>query len=290
MMKRLGLVFLTAAVIFVAGCLSYRHKTDAEQRSDVIRGARGTYGAPPRLANRHVDIPKLLAELQDIHANTYHWLQRSSTDWDDLQAFLPKARAKKIKVWITLVPPSEPPASEPFKLDYLRWAKEIATLSVREPNLVAWSIDDFVHNLKLFTPQHVSQMTAAAHAINPKLAFVPCCYFKQMKPAFVASYSQYLDGVLFPYRAESVGWNLKDPTLIESEMRQLRELWGPSVPMVLDIYATAHSRLGPSTPEYVRELIIRGHKVCDGVLIYCHQDPQRNAEKYKVIREQFRKW
>ena len=56
-------------------------------------------------------------------------------------SILPTARS-------TPRPPSASPPlygtlySEPFRLDYERWAKEIAQLSVREKNLIAWSLDD----------------------------------------------------------------------------------------------------------------------------------------------------
>jgi len=53
--------------------------------------------------------------------------------------------------------------AEPFRLDYDKWAIEFAKLSVQEPNLVAWSIDDFTHNLKVYTPAYVKQMMDDSH-------------------------------------------------------------------------------------------------------------------------------
>jgi hypothetical protein len=286
--KNLSLILALFALI--GSAFAENSTTD---RTREILGARGTYGAPPRLANGHVDNERLLKELRDIHANTYHWLIWTKTnDWDDLKLFLPKARAEKIKVWVTLVPPSESAPktawySEPFRLDYVRWAEEFARLSLQETNLVAWSVDDFTHNLNFFTPEYLGKILNASREINPKLAFVPCCYFKAMTPQFAEKYAPLLDGILFPYRAESAGGNLKDSTLLEPEMEKLRALFGPKMPIILDVYATAHSRLGPSTPEYVEDLVKRGLKSCDGVLIYCHQDPKRSPEKYKVLKKVF---
>ena len=269
----------------VVGCATKTSdQRSAEKRVANIRGALGTYGNPPRKQSRHVDIDRLLAELKEINANTYHWLQRTDADWQDFKEFLPRARRQNLKVWITLLPPSEPPPSQPFQLDFIKWAEEIATLSKTNLNLVAWSIDDFPYNLKQFTPEYVKTMVGHAHAINPSLAFVPCCYFRQLTPKFVANYKESLDGVLFPYRADSAGGNLTDPTLVETEVTKLRELFGQNYPIILDVYATAHSRLGPSAPEYVEEVIRHGNKSCDGVLIYCHQDPKKNADKYLVLK------
>src|SRR5436190_1053985 len=130
-------------------------------RSEKVRGTLGTYDGEPRLPNGRVDAQKLVSELTDLHANTYNWLiWHAKTDWEDLKLFLPQARKNQINVWVTLVPPSESPPkyganySEPFRLDYARWAKEIAQLSVREKNLVAWSLDDFSSaNTDFFTPE-----------------------------------------------------------------------------------------------------------------------------------------
>ena len=60
--------------------------------------------------------------------------------------------------------------------------------------------------------------------------------------------------------------------------------------MVLDIYATAHSRLGATTPEYVEQAMRAGKRAADGVMIYCHQDPVKNAEKYQIIKRLFGQW
>jgi hypothetical protein len=180
--------------------------------------------------------------------------------------------------------------AEPFQLDYQRWAVEFAKLSRSEPNLVAWSIDDFTHNLKVYTPTYVKQMMDNSHRINPNLAFVPCCYYPAITPQFATNYASLLDGILFPYRHESGGANLKDPSLVEPELKKIKGLVGPGCPVILDIYATAHSRLGATTPEYVEAAIQAGHRATDGVMIYCHQDPQKNPEKYQIVKRVFGKW
>ena len=261
-----------------------------------LRGSLGTYGNPPRLENGRVDSHRLLNELKDLHADTYFFLiYQKATDWDDLKEFLPLARKAKIKVWVCLVPPSESKpisktSSEPYGLDYERWAVELARLSLTEPNLVVWSIDDFVHNLNLYTPEYVKKMLDAARSINPKLAFIPCCYYGKITPLFITNYSQLLDGILFPYRAESVGANLKDATQVENEIAKLRGMISkPGFPIFIDIYATAHSRLGASTPEYVKDVLEAGRKCADGVIIYCHQDPVKSAEKYQIIKKGFKR-
>ncbi len=296
LLKSLVILFLVA---LLAGCVTSRtaERNARAERARALVGTRATYCSPPRKADTRVDVDRLIAELVDINANTYSFcIHRYAADWDDLKLILPRAREKGIRVWASIVPPSEsPPRSktyaEPFRLDYVRWAVEFAKLSLQETNLVAWSIDDFTHNLtKTYTPAYLKQMLDASHQINPRLAFVPCCYFPAIKPAFTTNYCPLIDGILFPYRHESAGANLKDPSLVAAELKQIKELVGPAFPVVLDIYATAHSRLGATTPEYVEQAMLAGKRAADGVMIYCHQDPQKNPEKYQIIKRLFSAW
>jgi hypothetical protein len=243
-----------------------------------------------------VDVERLVSELTDLHANTYSFcIHTYSTDWEDLKLILPRAREKGVRIWASLVPPSESPPrtkmfAEPFRLDYERWAVEFAKLSLQETNLVAWSIDDFTHNLKFYTPEYLERILAAARELNPRLAFVPCCYFPGITPQFVTNYCPLLDGILFPYRHESAGANLKDASLVEPELQRIKSLVGPGVPVILDIYATAHSRLGATTPEYLEQAMEAGRRAADGVMIYCHQDPAKNPEKYQIIKRLYGEW
>jgi len=273
-----------------------KDKNDSAVRAHVLQNTLGTYCAAPRLKNSRADIHRLVDELADVHANTYSFcIHRAATDWDDLQQFLPLAAKKGIRVWASVVPPSESPPrnklyAEPFRLDYQRWAVEFAKLSLRETNLVAWSIDDFTHNLKFYTPEYVGKMLGAAREINPRLAFVPCCYYKATTPDFVKNYQPLLDGILFPYRHESGGANLTDPSLVDSEVARIKSMTGPSFPVLIDVYATAHSSLGKSTPQYVQQVMTSGKSCADGVLVYCHQDPVLNPEKYQIIKRLFTLW
>lgn len=289
----LAMILVTASL----GCSAIRGRiSEATDRSKPLRGCFGTYDGEPRLPNGRVDIDRLVNELIEIRVNTYNFLvAHAVTDWDDLQLFLPRARRQRIRVWVTLLPPSESPPrtrhySEPYRLDYERWGIEIARLSLKEPNLVAWSIDDFVHNLAVYTPDQMRRIMEQSRAINSKLAFVPCCYFKQTSPKFAADYAGLFDGVLFPYRHESGGANLTDASLVESEVARFKALFGPNVPIIVDVYATRHSRLGDSTPEYVREVMTAARRSADGVLIYCHQDKARSPDKYEVIKDLFHAW
>jgi hypothetical protein len=134
------------------------------------------------------------------------------TDWEDLHEFLPAAREAGITVWVYLVPPSETPAvhpergfpySEPFRLDYVRWAEEIAKLSVEHDNLVGWVIDDFWGNVEsgFYTEEYVREFQDAAKAINPDLDFYVLLYptWGQIGAEFAHRFGPIVDGVVAAY-------------------------------------------------------------------------------------------
>lgn len=293
--RSLGLLFI---LLSLAGCSSPKATQAKAQaaRANNLRGIFGTYDAEPRKPDGRVDVERLVNELTAIKANTYNFLVwRAATDWEDLKLFLPRAREQRIKVWVTLVPPSESPPhtgqfSEPFRLDYQRWAVEVAKLSVQQPNLVAWSLDDFSYDSKIFTPEYMEQMVKGAQAINPKLAFVPCLYYGHVTPQLAAKYRPFLDGVLFPYRHEAGKRNLSEWDTLEAELARVKERFGGGLPVILDVYATKHSQLNDSTAEYVKQVMIIGRRCADGVIIYLHQYEASSPEKYRVIKELFASW
>jgi len=164
------------------------------------------YDSEPRRADGHVDGEALLTRLKELHVTTYYWLVwHAPTDWDDLKLFLPKAALANLQVWVYLVPPSESPPkegdlySEPFRLDYGRWAEEIARLSLQHTNLTGWVIDDFYANHTVFTPAAVREMQGRAKGINPRLVFLPLTYFSEIRRPFVEDYREVIDGVVVAY-------------------------------------------------------------------------------------------
>ena len=168
----------------------------------------GDYDAEPRTGS-HVDTDRLVRRLSDLGANTYMWLVwHDANDWEDLKVFLPKAKQVGITVWVYLVPHSETPArdqhtsySEPFRLDYIRWAEEIAKLSLLHPNLRGYVIDDFGTNVSpdRFSPDYIRRMVAAGKAVNPRIKFYPLMYFNEIDERFVETLAPLIDGVVAAY-------------------------------------------------------------------------------------------
>ena len=190
----------------------------ASQSGGNTVGATLREATPRADGYRHVDTPAMIAKLVELGANTYlYTVWDSPTDWDDLRLeFAPAAADAGIDIWVYLVPPSETDqrggrASRPYVMDYLAWARACAEVSVAQPNVTAWGIDDFEFNQETFTPEYVAQVRAAAREINPGLAFYLCTYYRAATSAeFLAKYGPYLDLVLYPFRFLDA-WNEPTP-------------------------------------------------------------------------------
>ena len=291
-MKSLTVLFLT----FTFALWAEAEDTAARARAEVLRGSLCTYGAPPRLADKRVDAPQLIAELKEFHANTYRWvLHPGETNLQEFKKFLPLARAQNIRVWVTINPPSErlPRGTKPpdtMLSEYEQCAVALAQISLTDTNFVAWSIDDFVWNLKFFTPEAVTRIVTAARQINPKFAFLPCCYFKSATPQFAKKYGPLSDGIMFPYRDESGGANLTHASHVESEVKTLRDRFGPSCPIIVGVYANRHSKLGASTPRYVEQVMIAAQPCADGFSVYRHPNKLTDPEKHAIVKRLFSAW
>ena len=75
---------------------------------------------------------------------------------------------------------------------------------------------------------------------------------------------------------------------LASEVARVRQLFRPGLPVIVDVYATAHSKLGASTPEYVEQVLASGRACADGITVYCHQDPVKQRAKHEAARRVFR--
>jgi hypothetical protein len=291
-MKRLACLILLSAIGWCAPAEDFA----ARERSQPLRGSLCTYAAAPRLEDGRVDVERLVAELVELHANTYRWVSRpGETNLQDFKKFLPLARAHKIRVWVTVNPPSErkPKDNRPLEqrlAEYEQWGADFARLSLVETNFVAWSIDDFVWNLKFFTPEATRKIVTAARQVNPRFAFLPCCYFKAATAGFAKDYGPFCDGVMFPYRDESGGANLTNSTHVASEVKAMREKFGPSCPIIVGVFASRHSKLGVSAPDYVERVMRAAWPCADGVSVYRHPNKASDPEKHEIVKRLFTGW
>ena len=261
-----------------------------------LTGTLGDYDSEPRTPEGRVDIPRLIRQITLAHMDTYDWLiWHAPTDWDDLHAFLPVARRNGIKVWVTLCPPSEQggsmPASEPFRLDFIRWAEEVGKLAREHPNLAALVIDDFFSgsNGSLFTPDYIARVAQALRAGSPDVAFLPTLYWSSIgDTTFIPEYGPAVDGIVFPYS------ELQDVAPLKEQLAAWRARLGPDKLLMVNIYASGsdgRAEPGPRTEAYMREVLTISHEMADGIRIYClPKEDLLGDARYAVTAELYGQW
>ncbi|HEY7119188.1 MAG TPA: hypothetical protein VH475_21545 [Tepidisphaeraceae bacterium] len=194
-------------------CLAVILPVQAQDRGVAVTTRKpilGDFAAEIRRPNGHIDIDANIQALKALNANTYFYLiWHAASDWDDLPAFASAAQREGIDVWVYIIPWSETPLvkkswgySEPYRTDYVRWAQEIARLSLDHPNIVGYVIDDFYTNSTQpdrFTPAYVRRMVNAAREINPRIRFYPLLYFQQPWADFMSRFGDLVDGVVAAY-------------------------------------------------------------------------------------------
>lgn len=257
----------------------------------MFAGLHGDYDAEPRTKDGRVDIERLFQQIEAAHLDMYDFLiWHAPTDWDDFQVFLAQAHRRRLKVWVTLVPPSEPPPSAPFGLDYVRWADEIGRLSKRYDNLIAWVIDDFwsSENHALFTPEYLARVVETLHSHNPQVAFLPTLYWNTIgDDDFLDAYGTLLDGIVFPYA------DLESTAALADQLAACRKWLGPDKLLLINIYASGSSGTrepGPRTPNYLREILAISRQACDGIRLYCLPKQNYDDPRFRVVAEVFGKW
>ncbi|GAB3743189.1 hypothetical protein [Microlunatus parietis] len=182
---------------------------------------------------RHIDTPAMIKRLKQLNVTMFTYdIWESPTDWDDLVTELvPAAEAAGIDVMVYLVPPSEcflhekphvaGRCSRPFELDFVRWAEEIAKLSLKHPNVKSWAIDDFLSgpvNQALFTNEYLTKIENAQTAINPDLKWYVTLYPGEINDHSMERIKGTVDGVIYVY---FVYGSTIDPSQVEVGLDQV---------------------------------------------------------------------
>ncbi len=257
-------------------------------------------------ADKRTDTAKLMAALKNMGAKDYLHLVWSKENypksWEDFGLLAPEFQKAGLRLWLYLVPPSEPPAPEPFGHDYVRWAEECARLAMIYPCIAGLCIDDFNGNADKFTPAYCQEMMKAAHKIAPHLALLVTNYFGYFENTMAEHVrTGVIDGVIFPYFYPQK--NHSDPTLLMTQVESFRK-WldeqtrrgghAKSMPLVVMIYATKHSQSPDSPrPGFVQKCLQIGLEatakgLADGVVTYCL--PKDKPEFIDAVSAVYKPW
>jgi len=252
----------------------------------------------------HINTPLLLSRLADASITTYAFLvcnyftgpiRHQPTDWYDLRdEFMPAAQDAGIQVWVYLTPPSEesPP---PYYDNYVTWAHEIATLSVRYPNLKGMVIDDFNNNLWKFTPSYCSQISNELHSHNSDLSFFIVDYYPQtITDLNSGDYTDSINGVIF------ADTHVNDPSQLSYEIEAIDDIchgggtYHYDIPLIVMIYCYRLHGIDPTTA-YIQEALTiihdeMGSEHADGMITYCLTKEPSSDPDYLLIQSLYSEW
>jgi len=256
-------------------------------------GTIASYAMEPRGKNGKIDIPKLIELLKQAGITTHCYIMHAKREYtlSQFRELLAAAEKAGIKIWTTLLPPAEDGALViPHGLDYVKWAEELARLSLQYPNFELWTMDDFSHEMGFFTPSYVSRFTSAARAINPKLAFGVCVYYPALRPFVEKGYGPMVDAVYWGYRSESVAFGGTSSKELTAEIEHYQKLL-PGKAVFPIIYVSRHSRWPPDLPtlEYIEDcLTISWHKTGTAFMYCLPLDPDN--PKYHLVKRLIATW
>lgn len=153
------------------------------------------WSQPLKAPDDSLDVPRTVRLLRAHHFNCYVQPieEKAPYTYQDFQRLLPAAQAGGIAVWAVLIPHHEG-ASLPYRHHFVRWMRELAKLSLKNPALRGVNIDDtdVAGEQKLFTRDYLCRIHRAGRAINPHLLFVPTIY--DLDPPEAARLAGCVDG------------------------------------------------------------------------------------------------
>ncbi|HZW38235.1 MAG TPA: hypothetical protein VFF33_02955, partial [Ignavibacteriaceae bacterium] len=124
--------------------------------------------------------PRMNNQKDLLFSSPSEWIICGPNSWEELKNYLPEAKMSGVTIKVVILPPfqstnicTEGSYSEPFQNNYIRWAQEIAKLSLRYSNIVQYEIYQLRENLNLgyLRRAYIDSMIVAGKTLNPKLQF-----------------------------------------------------------------------------------------------------------------------
>jgi len=248
-------------------------------------------------AQRKPEIKEIISKLKDLGVNCYSYLidSHSKEELSSLPQFCALASKSGIEVWVVLVPPSEEPGHPgtpdtsrypPYGLNYVKWAKDISTISKSHPNLTLLMIDDFIYNLNLFTPTYTKEVFAALKRENHDFLLGMTIYEDQlkMKKFDLKTYSPYIGAVEWGYQHNahlSPNYGISATSLPVS-INNFRKAFPNSV-LIPCLYFTPHSSWSrKATVPYLKEAMTLAYQDAGVVLIF--RTPASGTVEYNLVK------
>ncbi len=277
-----------------------------EKANSFYRGIISAYAGMIYKKDGTPDIEAILNHIKELGVNCYTYLiyRYSDKELSMLPEFCEKAKEEGIEVWVYLVPPSEAPINRgkpinelrypSFDMDYLKWAEEIAKISLQYSNLTLWMIDDFDGNLSFFTLDYTKQIYEKSKSINPNLLFGVCVYHESLGKFTSRGYLKYTDALLWGYQHSSGLYPDCGlyPNTLPFEINDYLKTGKIAIPC---IYFTPHSSWpkGRPTEEYLKKAIEISFEQAG--ICWVFTTPRKGTFQYDIVKNftnkhQLSKW
>ena len=261
------------------GTLSTGARTAARAAVTVPGATMQThYAAPLRSADGTVDAARTLDAIRARGSRTYSYLiypkagYHAERDWATLPAFLVAARARGIKVTVTLTPPAttstllQPCSSnllKPFGGRYDTWMLELGRLARRHPNLAAVAMDDYAYSstkrastpCPVFAPGTITRWNGILTRFAGRpLRVIPVMYLRDILGGRATYWSIQHEApeIIWPYTESGEG-------LMTEQYAKIKK-YAPKTRVHVMVYATKFRNTVP-TPAAVRQEIATAHRL-----------------------------
>ncbi len=262
-----------------SGALSTGAETASRVAVTVPRSTMQThYAAPLRSADGTVDAARTLDAIRARGSHTYSYLiypkagYHAERDWASLPAFLVAARARGIKVTVTLTPPAttssvvQPCSSnllKPFGGRYDTWMVELGRLARRHPNLTAVAMDDYAYSstkrattpCPVFSPGTITRWNGILTRFAGRpLRVIPVMYLRDLLGGRATYWSIQHEApeIIWPYTASGEG-------LMAEQYAKIKK-YAPKTRIHVMVYAARFRNTTP-TPAAIRQEIATAHRL-----------------------------
>jgi hypothetical protein len=234
------------------------------------------WSVPIEGKNHALDVVATIRLLRANHFTCYVQPieENSPMSFEDFKRLLPAAQAAGIAVWPVLIPHTEG-ASLPYREDFVRWMRELASLSLKYPVMRGVNIDDTDAggNDRMFTRKYMCEIYRTKQEINPKLLFIPTIYDLDSEES--NRLAGCVDGVWLWWT------NVEQNNGLRAFLKDSRYIVGNKFPVYAGVYAhsTSWHKQGSPAPKILREALKFGCTYSDGVIIWqlpLTEDPENN--------------
>ncbi|MCL5030877.1 MAG: hypothetical protein M1480_17865 [Bacteroidetes bacterium] len=256
------------------------------------------YAGMPYDSHGKPKVGEIISKLNDLGVNCYSYLidSHSKEELSSLPSFCALALKSGIEVWVVLVPPSEEPGHPglpdtlrypPYGLNYVKWARDVSSISKDYKNLTLLMIDDFAYNMNYLTPKYMKEISASMKTVSHNLLLGVTIYEDQlkMKKFNFKPYKKFINAVEWGYQHNAVlspQYGITAASL-PVNINNFRKAF-PNTLLIPCLYFTPHSSWKrKATEAYLNEAMTIAYQDAGVVLIF--RTPVPGSVNYNLVKD-----